>query len=218
VVAGGSASCVRYPTDAAWQDAVYSFFARVAPQLHAAGLGVVANIGGSTVTPGLWQRWNRPLDGAMEESWTDGGVGLAQQIPDWRTKLNNVAWSEANGKYAILNSYNSTESGNTYGLASMLLVANGWSTYDTANSKYQSETWYPEYDTANQLGAPVGPFTVLPNGVYRRDFTNGVVLVNPSGSPATPVTLGGTFSGSGLTGVSSVSLGATSGVVLTRVG
>ena len=132
VVAGGSAASVSYTTDAAWQAAVYSFFTRVAPQLHAAGLEVVANIGGSTITPGLWQKWNTPLDGAMEESWTDGGEGLGQQVPDWSTKLENIAWSEANGKYAILNSYNTTEAGNTYGLASMLLVAGGWSSYDTA--------------------------------------------------------------------------------------
>jgi hypothetical protein len=52
--------------------------------------------------------------------------------------------------------------------------------------------------------------------VYRRDFANGVVLVNPSTSPAGVVGLGATFSGSGLTDVSSVSLGATSGVILLR--
>ena len=63
----------------------------------------------------------------MEESWTNGGEGPGQQVPDWSTKLDNVAWSEANGKFAILNSYNTTEAGNTYGLASMLLVAGGWS-------------------------------------------------------------------------------------------
>jgi hypothetical protein len=216
VLAGGSAASVSYPTEAAWQAAVYSFFTRVAPQLHAAGLEVVANIGGSTITPGLWQKWNAPVDGAMEESWTDGGEGLGQQVPDWSTKLANVAWSEANGKYAILNSYNTTEAGNTYGLASMLLVAGGWSSYDTANSRYQTEAWYPEYDTAAQLGAPLGGYTVLPDGVYRRDFANGVVLVNPSTSPVGAVDLGGTFSGSGLTDVSSVSLGPTSGVILLR--
>ncbi|HEX5196821.1 MAG TPA: putative glycoside hydrolase [Gaiellales bacterium] len=203
VVAGGSSASVSYPTDAAWQAAVYSFFTRVAPQLHAAGLQVVANIGGSTVTPGLWQKWNTPLDGAMEESWTDGGEGLGQQVPDWSAKLANVAWSEANGKYAILNSYNTTEAGNTYGLASMLLVAGGWSSYDTANSRYQSETWYPEYDTAAQLGEPLGGYTVLPDGVYRRDFANGVVLVNPSTSPVDAVEPG-------------VSLGPTSGAILPR--
>jgi hypothetical protein len=98
----------------------------------------------------------------------------------------------------------------------MMLVAGCWSSYDTANSRYQSETWYPEYDTAAQLGAPLGGFTVLPDGVYRRDFANGVVLVNPSTSPAGVVGLGGTFSGSGVTDVSSVSLGATSGVILLR--
>ena len=129
--------------------------------------------------------------------------GAGQLAPVWNAKLENVAWSEANGKYAILNSYNTTEAGNTYGLSSMLLVAGAWSSYDTANSRYQSEKWYPEYDAAEQLSEPLGGYTVLPDGVYRRDFANGVVLVNPSTNPAGVVDLG-------------VSLGPTSGVILLK--
>ena len=75
VLPGGSAECVKYPTDAAWQSAAFSFLDHMAPQLQRAGLLVAANIGGSTITPGLWQKWNGPLDGAMEESFTNGGAG-----------------------------------------------------------------------------------------------------------------------------------------------
>ena len=51
VIAGGSAECVKYPSDESWQAAVYSFLDRMAPQIHQSGLLVAANIGGSTVTP-----------------------------------------------------------------------------------------------------------------------------------------------------------------------
>ena len=116
---------------------------------------LVGNIGGATMTSGLWQKWTTPLDGSEEESWTDGGAGLAQQISQWPAKLANVAWSEANGKLTILHSYNTTETGNTYGLASMLLATAGRSNYSTANGNYTSyEAWYPEYTTARHSSAP----------------------------------------------------------------
>ena len=57
---------------------------------------------------------------------------------------------------------------------------------------------------------------MLRNGVYRREFTNGVVLVNPHERTARRVVLGGTYSGSGLDKVIDVSLKPTSGVVLVR--
>ena len=81
---------------------------------------------------------------------------------------------------------------------------------------YNHETWWPEYATANSLGRPRGRYRILPNGVYRRDFENGVVLVNPSELSAAVVGLAGTYSGSGLRNVSVVALAPTSGVVLVR--
>ena len=150
---------------------MYSLISYAAPTIHSNGLMLVGNIGGATMTSGLWQKWTTPLDGSEEESWTDGGAGLAQQISQWPAKLANVAWSEANGKLTILHSYNRTETGNTYGLASMLLATAGRSNYSTANGNYTSyEAWYPEYTTAQQLGAPTGAYTKLTNGIYERVF------------------------------------------------
>jgi hypothetical protein len=210
----------KYPTISAWQAAMYSLISYAAPTVHTNGLLLVGNIGGATMTAGLWQKWTGPLDGSEEESWTDGGAGLAQQSPDWTRKLANVAWSEANGKIAILHSYNTTEPGNTYGLASMMLVANGESNYSTANGgSYTSyEMWYPEYGTAQQLGAPTGAYSKLADGVYERVFQNGIVLVNPSTTSIPAFSLGGgIYSGSQLNNVTSVSMGPTSGLILLRV-
>ncbi len=68
-----------------------------------------------------------------------------------------------------------------YGLATMMLAADGHASYATSNTDYTSqENWFPEYDTAQQLGAPAGPYTVLANGVYERAFAHGIVLVNPT--------------------------------------
>jgi hypothetical protein len=207
----------EYPTNQAWQAATYALIAYTGA---AAGLPVIGNIGGSTLTPGLWQKWTTPIAGSAEESWTDGGAGLSQQLPAWPTKLANAAWSEAHGKIAILHSWNSSETGNTYGLASMLLVANGSSTYSTSNTNYvNDENWYPEYGTSQQLGAASGTYFRLANGVYERVFANGIVLVNPSVATVGRFSLGGgIYTGSRLTSVTSVSMASATGLVLLRVG
>jgi hypothetical protein len=210
-------SVPAYPKITAWQAAMDSMVAHVGPQMHALGLLAFGNIGGAAGTPGLWQQWAASLDGAEEESW--GGAGSAsQQIHDWPAKLAEAAWSEANGKYVLLHSYLSDEAGNTFGLASMMLIANGWSSYSTTDAS-GTEAWYPEFATAQQLGAPAGPYRQLSNGVYERVFANGIVLVNPTGTPVASFSLGGDqYSGSGLVDVTSISLPATGAAILLRTG
>jgi hypothetical protein len=216
VIAGGSAACVTYPTTAKWQAAVYSFLSNVAPQLHQAGLLVVANIGGSIITRGLWQKWNGPIDGAMEESFTDGGTGPDSTTNGrWPPKLAHALWSETTGKISLDHAVTGTRQGARYALATMLLAARGKNLF-SASIGYSREVWWPEYTTANSLGRPLGAYRVLRNGVYRRDFTNGLVLVNPGARTASTVRLGGSYSGSGLGKVTGVSLAPTSGLVLVR--
>lgn len=216
VIAGGSAACVMYPTTARWQAAAYSFLSNVGRQLRHAGLLAVANIGGSTITPGLWQKWNGPIDGAMEESFTNGGTG-ADSVANgrWPAKLGHALWSERNGKISLDHAVTSSEAGARYALATMLLVARRENLF-SASVGYTREVWWPEYATAKALGRPIGGYRVLRNGVYRREFANGVVLVNPRARAASGVGLRGTYSGSGLRNVTRVRLAPTSGVVLVR--
>ncbi|MEA2146663.1 MAG: hypothetical protein QOG59_2250 [Solirubrobacteraceae bacterium] len=135
----------QYPNDTAWQAGMYSMLAYAGAQLHSAGLLNVANIGGSSITPGLWQQWSGPLDGAEEESFTDSGKGLAASIWAWSKQVANFAWSQANGKFVIAHSWNNTQAGNSYGMASMLLAAAGTLSYSTSNTSYTTcETCYPE--------------------------------------------------------------------------
>jgi hypothetical protein len=177
---------------------------------------VAANIGGSTIAPGLWEKWNGPLNGAMEESFTNGGSGRDSDANGlWLAKLRHAVWSEAHGKFALDHAVTATRSGARYGLATMLLAANGENKF-YASTDYSHEVWWPEYTAARRLGTALGRFSVLPNGVYRRRFTNGVVLVNPQVHAASRVPLGGPYVGSGLGRVRSVRLTRTSGVVLLK--
>ncbi len=210
---GGPVAVPKYRTQASWMRAMTSFLQTMTSVVHASGLKVVANIGG----PQAWQQWASIVDGAAEESWTDGGLGLAQQLPWWKEKLQNVAWSEAHGKLALLHSFNTGEAANVYGLASMLLVAGGHTSYSTSNANYVgAEEWFPEYGSAEHLGAPLGHYRQLRSGVYERRFANGVVVVNPTLRSVARVALHGTYSGSGFSHVRSVWLGPTSGLILLR--
>jgi putative glycosyl hydrolase-like family 15 (GHL15) protein len=204
----------EYPTATAYYDSFLSFTQYSGPQIRGQGLLSIGNI--CDATPTQWQALTTPMDGSEEEAFGDGGAGLAQQIPFMANKLKDVAWSEANGKYTLLHSYNTTEAGNTYSLAAMLLVAQSRSSYGTANNCYTyCETWYPEYTTAEQLGTPSGTYTTLANGVLERRFANGIVLVNATSNSIPAFSLGGgTYTGSGLTSVGSVSMAPTTGYVL----
>lgn len=80
-----------------------------------------------------------------------------------------------------------------YALGSSLLD-NG---YFSASSDYTTVLWYDEFDLAGTadtgwLGAPTdGPqLSEWSNGVYRRRFANGMVLVNPKGNGQKTVTVG----------------------------
>jgi len=102
----------------------------------------------------------------------------------------------------------------------MMLVAAGHISYSTSNTNYtNNENWFSSYSDAQALGAPAAPYVKLSNGVYERPFSNGIVLVNPTGVTVPSFSLGGgVYSGSGLTQVSSVTLGPTSGLILIKVG
>jgi hypothetical protein len=211
-----------FPNDTTWQNGLTGELTYLEQQLHANGLLSATNLGGTTFTSGLWQTWCALSDICFEESWTDGGEGTAQQIGDWANKLAQAQWSETNHKETALHSYNTTESGNTYGLASMMLIANGYSNYSVSPSYNQegmtssSELIFPEYTTAVQLGAPTGAYAKMTNGVYKRTFQNGIVLVNPTASTVPSFALGGSYTGSGQTNVTSVSMAPTTGLIMLK--
>jgi hypothetical protein len=219
VVVGRGVSVPEYPTPASWVTAMTSALDYIAPALRRQGLISIGNVG-LAPSVAVWEQWAGVLDGVEEESWTDGGLGSLQQVPYWRTKLAELAWAQANGKYEMVHSYSGTETANTYGLASMLLAANGYASYSTSNTNYTSnENWFPEYSLAQLLGAPAAQYSVLRNGVYERAFSHGIVLVNPTAGSIPSFSLGGgIYSGSGVANTSSVSMAPASGLILLKVG
>jgi hypothetical protein len=85
----------------------------------------------------------------------------------------------------------------------------GYFAYTDINKQYQGVPWYDEYGV--KLGnATSGPATsAWQSGVYRRNFENGIILVNPKGNGARTVTLEADFVKIKGTQATSVNNGAT---------
>lgn len=181
-----STSC---KSDANWQHAIESYITAVSAGLHAQGLLAVGNISGGEVNgqagggSAYWQAYQLAgLDGAMEESFAIGTNRLPMWLGYWKQELANEVWNEANGKILIANGDAfSNQALNTYGLATMLLGENGHSVWNSSSGNYNNgEYIFPSYSTAQNLGAPLGAYTVQANGLYVRHFQNGSVVVNPT--------------------------------------
>lgn len=124
-----------------------------------------------------------------------------------------------------------------WGVANLMLVSRGRSSLQLVGKLpgdstpsgdetgyYTRESRPPIFDLARRLGDPIAPrFEVIragePTGVWRRDFRDGVVLVNPRDDGGVQrIELESDHSGSGLSAVSSVEVGELEGLVLKRDG
>jgi hypothetical protein len=98
-----------------------------------------------------------------------------------------------------------------YGLAAYFLISNG--NDNLGDSSVTPNNWHPEYDV--DLGDPQGP-RYLWNNLLRRDFENGIVLMNPPGKATVTASLGDSFQKQDGTTVTSVSLAGRQGLILLR--
>jgi hypothetical protein len=74
-----------------------------------------------------------------------------------------------------------------YGLGTCLLD-DGYYAFTDNTAQYYGVVWFDEYD--HNLGSgSTKPTAAWQKGVWRRDFDNGIVLVNPKGNGAQTVTL-----------------------------
>jgi Hypothetical glycosyl hydrolase family 15 len=207
----------KYPSDSAYSGAVRTALSTIAPRVQAAGKLVVANLGSWGEFPSVGNDWLQFLDGAMDEMFLKWGNTPGQGYAStsrWQAQLEAVKFAERHGKLylGVIHSTAADAAAARYGYATMMLGSDGRAQFALAQD-YTNETWFPEYDY--DLGRPIGPERAGPDGVHRRDFERGLVLVNPTGQ-SRAVSFGDTYSGSGLTHATGARLAPTSGLVVTR--
>jgi hypothetical protein len=147
-------------------------------------------------------------------------INLERGVNDSGLTGGNGPWSvnalfsfidqvHALGRGIVLDGAAGDPHGLEYNLASYFLTSTG---NDAVSGSGQTPgNWWSGWSV--NLGEATGARRTW-NNLLRRDFTGGVVLVNPPGAPTQTVSLPSTMQDSGGNSVSSVTLAAASGVVL----
>lgn len=206
----------KYPTDEAWQAATESAIANIGPRIRSRGWIAIGNISG-TGEYDVGQQWVDYLSGAMVEHFAKWGYtagdGYAGEYT-WQRQLGFLRSAQQRGKtiLAVTTSKNGDRAAARYGWASVLLGAEG-SAHFALHGDYSNANWFPDYDY--KLGRPTTGLRQSTNGIRRRSFENGIVVVNPTSRQRT-AKLDGRFSGSGWSNVSEVTLRAKRAAILLR--
>jgi Hypothetical glycosyl hydrolase family 15/Bacterial Ig domain len=203
-------------SDASWK----TYFAQFMEQVRTAlpGVEIVHNavwFTGGGLHDGTQPEIAREIAAAdyyhMERGFNDPGLTGGTGIWSVYAMMRFIDNAHAKGTNVVLQSYASDATGAEYNLAGYFLVNNGG---DYVSSSFGSlpGSWWSGFDT--NLGDAKGA-RYLWNGVWRRDFTNGIVLLNEPGATTKTLALGGTYTTISGAQVSSVTLTAGRGAVLT---
>jgi uncharacterized protein (TIGR03437 family) len=146
----------------------------------------------------------------LERGVSDPNLTVGTGKYSLNAMLNFVDVVHSLGRYVSVQEYNFN---GDYGLAGYYLISSGLDAL--GNDAITPFNWWNGYDY--DLGAPLGPrYNWL--GVYRRDFSNGLVLLNPFGGSNTTLNPPGSFVGTDGSAVSSVTLAGGQAAVLINAG
>jgi hypothetical protein len=140
------------------------------------------------------------LTGILNGGFIEGMIGYSYSSETWgswsemmreyRLIMASVAQPQLVifGQAGVANDYR----GFRYGFTSCLMD-NGYYQFSLAGNEYSGTLWFDEFNT--KLGYSTGnpPTAAWQKGVYRRDFTNGIALVNPRGNGAQTIQLETSF-------------------------
>ena len=136
----------------------------------------------------------------LERGVNDGGITGGGGRFGYDTFMARVDWLHSQGKSVIYDAQASTAAAREYGLASYFLTSTGGD-YLGNDPGGTPTDWWTGYDV--NLGDPqAGRYNW--NGLLRRDYQNGYVLINKPGAATVTVSLGGTYTD--LAGVSKSSV------------
>jgi hypothetical protein len=136
------------------------------------------------------------LDQTLNGGVIEGIIGQSYSVETWSTWAEMMRWYRktmaavaaprlvAFHQIGAATDYKAMR----YGLASCLLD-NGYYAFSDKAKGYSGVTWFDEYDSRLGQAVMAPATTAWQKGVYRRDFENGIALVNPKGNGPVEVTL-----------------------------
>jgi hypothetical protein len=206
----------RAMTETAWREYIDTFLEEIRQALPHAEL-----LENSIWFAGGPERWKNPLVQRqiatadyinLERGVNDGGLTGGNGEWSLKTFLSFVDYVHSAGKGVILDGQSNTPSGREYSLAAYYLISTG--NDGIGNGAMTPENWWSPYNY--DLGAPEGPRREW-EGLLRRDYTDGIALVNEPGAPTRTVSLPAPMYNTEGAVVTSVTLGAANGAVLRYV-
>ncbi len=203
-------------TETAWREYVDTFLEEIRQALPETEL-----LENSIWFAGGPERWKNPLVRRqiatadyinLERGVNDEGLTGGSGVWSLKTFLSFVDYLHAAGKGVILDGDSNTPTGREYSLAAYYLISGG--NDGIGNGAMTPENWWPAY--SEDLGTPEGPRSEW-EGLLRRNYSDGIALVNEPGAPTRTVTLPAPMYDTEGTTVTSVTLGASGGAVLRYV-
>lgn len=225
----GGAFPSRYPNQQAWENAMASFVASIGSTLRGRGLYVLVNANkfiagnlgsndGSLVAE-WWRRLAPSVSGLMTEYFVQNQANSAQlrstgtewynQWPGWQG-LVAVAQNAGVDFFGLSYATSAATRELRYAKGSFLLDWDGGGgalIIESGNSDPWSSEW------TGDIGQPSGAKYQVGVG-WRRNFSGGTVVVNPSPSASQTFALGGSYQMPDGSTVTTVTLAATSALVL----
>jgi hypothetical protein len=150
----------------------------------------------------------------IERGFNDGGIGGGTGTFSYSNYLSHMDWVHSRGAGIISEPYNVNTTSATFEIASYLLVSNG-NDYVSSDYRATHSNWWSGWDT--DIGDAAGARYSW-QGLRRRDFSGGMALTNDPGAPTRTVQLPTDATYKDMSGntVTSVTLGARQGIVLTK--
>jgi len=169
----------KYPDDKRYQFAIEGFLNYLHENyFKPSGQPVLANII-SIRDWKVWLRYLQYLNGAMIEAFAVDWSNDYRSPSDWESQMDAIDQALTQGKTLVLVSQAEQPDSNRqqFAFASYLLIANENVSFRYADANgYREILLYENYSL--NLGEPLGPR--YQKGLsWRRDFTNGHILVNP---------------------------------------
>lgn len=164
------------PTDTAWRQAMDSFVNYTAQRLRAAGISqIFPNIGNWLSDMDRGCRWANAYGGAFEEHFA--------QFGDFNSHRRRVDCSAVHGRF-----FGSTTDPALVPYAAGLALLFGYPGRTrvgiAAADDHNHFQWSTLFDQMVKLTQPTNTAYALSDGRWRRDFTNGYVVVSPSARTA----------------------------------
>jgi hypothetical protein len=129
--------------------------------------------------PKVWFRYLKHLDGAMMESFAVGWNDDYRSKEEWEEHLSRAERTQKEGKRVILVAQGEKDKieRQQFAFGSYLLIASGKASFRYTKANQYVHSWfYKNYRL--KLGEPLGE-RYFKRGAWRRDFTNGRVIVHP---------------------------------------